>query len=212
MGKRPVGEAHKRTEGSQTASKLPFDQPIRLAKIGAAHGIRGEVRVKPLTEDPEAIGDYGPLSSRDGETILTVVSLRPVKGNMLVVKFKELTDRNQAEALNGMDLFVDRSAFGETDDEDDFFVTDLVGLMAVHVNGSEIGKVVSVQDFGAGDLLEVSVAPGKTAFIPFTKMVVPEVNLASGEIRIDPPIGLLSDATSSAATGQEKASNLGDDD
>lgn len=163
---------------------------ILVGRIGAAHGIRGEVRVKSFTADPLALGDYGPLSSADGALRLTVARLRDA-GNMLVVAFKEVGDRTRAETLNGVDLFIDRAALPAAGDEDDFYHADLIGLAVETVDGETIGRVLAVQDFGAGDLVEVE-RPGRpTVFVPFTRAVVPVVDVRGGRMVIAPPAGLL---------------------
>jgi 16S rRNA processing protein RimM len=169
------------------------DELILIARVGAAHGVRGEVRVKPFGLDGEAIGDHGPLRSHDGARRLTVDRVRPIAGGMVIVKFIGIDDRTAAERLNHLDLFVERAALPEPD-EDEFYHADLIGLAVVTVAGEPIGHVIAVQDFGAGDLLEVD-RPGKpSVFVPFTKAVVPTVEIAKGRVVIDPPIGLLDEA------------------
>lgn len=108
---------------------------------------------------------------------------------MLVVKFDEVTDRNRAEELNGTDLFVDREALGEANQEDEFFVADLIGLSVIDQTGHSIGKVTAVNDFGAGDLLDISLANGSTAMLPFTLEFVPKVDFEADQITINPPDG-----------------------
>ncbi|ODN69198.1 ribosome maturation factor RimM [Methylobrevis pamukkalensis] len=172
-----------------SAGTLPH--PILVAEIGAAHGIRGELRVKPHTADPEAIGDYGPLQDERGNRFV-VKRLRPAK-DMLVVVFEGITDRNAAEALTGTRLYVDRSAL-PAPDEDEFYHADLIGLAAVTDAGETLGEIVTVQNFGASDLLEVR-RPGKGAlFVPFTREVVPTVDLVARRVVVVPPPGLLDEA------------------
>lgn len=169
------------------------DDLILIARIGAAHGVRGEVRVKPFGLDGEAIGEHGPLRSRDGARLLTVDRIRPIAGGMVIVKFIGIDDRTAAERLNHLDLFVERSMLPEPE-EDEFYYTDLIGLAVVTLAGEPIGHVIAVHDFGAGDLLEVD-RPGKTSvFVPFTKAVVSTVEIARGRVLIDPPVGLLDEA------------------
>ena len=170
------------------------DDLILIARIGAAHGVRGEVRVKPFGLDGEGIGDHGPLRSIDGKRILTVDRVRAIAGGMVIAKFVGIDDRTAAERLNHLDLYVERSALPEPD-EDEFYHADLIGLAVVTVSGEPVGRVMAVQDFGAGDLLEVD-RPGKSSvFVPFTKAVVPRVDLAQGQVVVDPPIGLLDEPT-----------------
>ena len=163
------------------------DDPILIGHIGAAHGIRGEVRVKSFTDPVEAIADYGPLDAGDGKR-LTIERMRE-QGTMLVVKFREIADRTAAEGLNGRDLFVDRSVLPEPEDEETFYHADLVGLDAVDVAGDLWGHVVAVPNYGAGDLLEIRPVDGATFLLPFTRALVPVVDVKGGRVVIDPPEG-----------------------
>jgi 16S rRNA processing protein RimM len=154
-----------------------------MAVIGAAHGIRGELRVKSFTADPLALGDYGPLYDKDGRAF-EVAAIRPA-GDMVVVQFGGIADRNAAEALTGTELFVDRSTLPEAD-EDEFYHADLVGLAVRDEAGAVMGKVTAVQNFGGGDLLEVALAGRKGVLIPFSKAAVPEVAVSDGYLRVNP--------------------------
>jgi len=169
-----------------------LNNPVQMAVIGAAHGIKGELRVKTFTGAPEALGDYGPLSARDGRTF-EVVSIRPA-GNVAVVRFKGIDGRTAAEALTGTELFVDRSALPESVEEDEFYQADLIGLAVKDDTGATIGKVLAVQNFGGGDILDLMLGSRKGVLIPFTQAAVPEVSIAGGFIRIDPiAAGLVED-------------------
>ncbi|MEM9630452.1 MAG: ribosome maturation factor RimM [Pseudomonadota bacterium] len=175
-------------------------QKVLLAKIGAAHGIRGEVRVKPFGDDPLSFTDYGVLTTRDGKQSFEVDKAR-VQKTVVITKFKEISDRNQAEELNGVELFIDRDQLPEPE-EDEFYYSDLNGLNVLDQAGDTLGKIVAVQDFGAGDLLEIRPKRGKTFYIPFTREFVPEISLAEGQVTVDVPEGYLSDdepASSEAA-------------
>lgn len=156
---------------------------IQMAVIGAAHGIKGELRVKTFTGDPLALGDYGPLFTRDGR-MFEVTDIRPA-GNVVVVRFKGVSDRNAAEALAGTELFIDRAALPE-EDEDEFYHADLVGLAVKDETGAVVGKVAAVQNFGGGDILELTLGGRKGVLIPFSKAAVPEISVTGGYIRIDP--------------------------
>jgi 16S rRNA processing protein RimM len=170
-------------------SKL--ENPVQMAVIGAAHGIRGELRVKTFTGDPLALGDYGPLHARDGRSF-EIMDIRPA-GSVVVVRFKGVNDRNAAEALAGTELFVDRAALPE-EDEDEFYHADLVGLAVKDDKGAVIGKVAAVQNFGGGDILDLTLGSAKGVLIPFSKAAVPEVSVAGGYVRIDPvAAGLVED-------------------
>jgi 16S rRNA processing protein RimM len=168
------------------------DETIEVGQIGAAHGIRGEVRVKSYTAPAGAIADYGPLTivgGRSGPKTLTVERWRDA-GTMLVVKFKEIGDRNAAELLNGRTLTVDRAQLPEPQDDDDFYYSDLVGLKVVDGAGSVLGQVVAVENFGASDLLEIAPPDGPTVYLPFTKEFVPDVDLDAECVTIVVPDGL----------------------
>ena len=162
---------------------------ILIAEIGAAHGIRGEGRVKAHTADPRAIADYGPLyDSRGG--IFRVRSLRHLKDDMLVVAFEGVTDRTAAEKFTRTKLFVDRSALPPPD-EDEFYHADLVGLAVETVAGEAIGTVTAVVNFGADDLLDVRRPGGTSVYVPFTRAIVPTLDFSAGKAIIAPPEGLL---------------------
>lgn len=149
-------------------SKL--ENPVLMATIGAAQGLRGEVRVKSFTDDPTALGEYGNLHSADGR-VFEVLEIREAK-NVVIVRFRGVNDRNAAEALNGLDLFIERDNLPDDDlDEDEFFYADLEGLEAIDGNGTSYGKVSGVFDFGAGDLLELEGARPASGADPVYRMV-----------------------------------------
>ncbi|MDI6028277.1 ribosome maturation factor RimM [Corticibacterium sp. UT-5YL-CI-8] len=169
-----------------------LQNPIQMAVIGAAHGIKGEVRVKTFTGDPLSLGDYGPLYSRDGRPF-EIAAIRPAK-EVVVVRFKGLSDRNAAEALAGTDLFIDRSALPDDGEEGEFYHADLIGLAVRDDTDTAVGKVTAVQNFGGGDILEIVFQGRKGVLIPFTEAAVPTVDVAGGFIRIDPlAAGLVDD-------------------
>jgi len=159
------------------------ENPIQMAVIGAPHGVRGEVRVKAFTGDPLALGDYGPLFSKDGRAF-EVVDIRPAK-TVVVVRFKGVNGRDAAEALNGTELFIDRSALPDDGEEDEFYHADLIGLAVKDETGATVGKVTAVQNFGGGDILEISHAGRKGVLVPFTEAAVPEIAIKAGFLRID---------------------------
>lgn len=163
----------------------PATDLVLMARIGAAHGIRGEVRVKSFTDDPLAFADYGPLVTSDGSKSFEVDNAR-VQKTVVVTKFSQIANRNQAEELNGVELFVHRDQLPEPD-EGEFYYTDLNGLRVQDPAGKDLGEIAAVQDFGAGDLLEVRPARGKTFYVPFTNEFVPEVDLEGGYVRADLP-------------------------
>jgi 16S rRNA processing protein RimM len=170
-----------------TAGKL-----ILVAQIGAAHGIKGEVRLKAFTREPLAVMGYGPLVAADGRTF-EITAARAAAGSsspdMLVVKLKGVADRNAAETLNGLELSVPQERLPAAE-EGEFYHSDLIGLAAVTVGGEPLGTVVGVPNYGAGDLLEIAPPAGNTILVPFTEAVVPEIDVAAGRIVVDSPRGL----------------------
>jgi 16S rRNA processing protein RimM len=144
--------------------------------------------VKSFTSDPLALAGYGPLESEDGARTFRIVSLRPAK-DMLVARIDGIADRDAAEALRNLRLYVPRERLPPPD-EDEFYLADLIGLVAVDTKGSELGVVAAVPNFGAGDLVEIALTTGgPTVLLPFTKAVVPEIDIAGGRIVVDPPEG-----------------------
>jgi 16S rRNA processing protein RimM len=161
---------------------------ICVAQIGAAHGIRGEVKLWPFTADPMAIRDYGPLESEDGAATFEIEELRAAKDH-LVARLRGIGDRDAAERLTNVRLFVPRARLPATA-ADEFYHADLIGLRAVTAAGSELGTVVAVHNFGAGDLIEVQPAQSAaTVMLPFTATTVPVVDIAGGRIVVSPPEG-----------------------
>ncbi|MFD1943354.1 ribosome maturation factor RimM [Paradevosia shaoguanensis] len=161
---------------------------LLLGRIGAAHGIKGEVRITPFTGEPLAIASYGPLDTDKPGVRIEIASARS-SGNVVIARIKGVSDRNEAEKLNGVDLYVDRARLPETDDEDDFYHADLIGLEARLTDGRVLGEVISVPNFGASDLIEVRDGrSGDTFLFPFTRQVVPEVRIADGYLVIEPPV------------------------
>jgi 16S rRNA processing protein RimM len=159
---------------------------ILLGRIAGAHGIRGEVVIHAYTQAPENIGAYGPLSDADGTRMFTVASAR-VTQKGVVARLEDVNDRNAAEALKGVELYVDRERLPATDG-DEFYHADLVGLAAVDRSGETLGTIVAVHNFGAGDLLEIRLAAtGKTELIAFADPVVPEVDIAAGRVVVVMP-------------------------
>src|SRR5262245_45703887 len=130
-----------------------LENPVLMAVIGAAHGIKGELRVKTFTGDPQALADFGTLFASDGRAF-EILALRP-QGNMAVAKFRGVDDRSAAEALTGTELFVGRATLPGDLDEEEFYHADLVGMDAVDEGGERLGKVTAVQNYGAGDILEI---------------------------------------------------------
>lgn len=158
-------------------------QPVLLARIGAAHGINGQVRIKSFTHDPLALADYKMLYNAHGEEV-KIKSLRPQK-DMLVAKIAGIDSREQAQTLNGAELFVERDQLPDDLDEDEFYLEDLIGLDIYDLEEQNIGKVHALHNFGAGDLIEMRDKNGKLVFIPFTKVAVPTVDFAEKKLIVD---------------------------
>lgn len=168
---------------------MAADAPRKLlmGRIGAAHGIKGEVRIQSFTEEPLALADYGPLSTdRPGLTI-EIESARATT-NVLVARLKGVADRTAAEKLNGVELYVDRERLPPATD-DDFYHADLIGLAARLADGTVLGTVTAVPNFGASDLIEVTdPQTGDTYLYPFTRAIVPEVHIEAGYLVIEIPL------------------------
>jgi 16S rRNA processing protein RimM len=159
---------------------------ICVAQIGAPHGIRGEVRLKSFTADPLAVKDYGPLLREDGSAELVIESVRPAKAH-LVARFRGVSDRNAAEQLTNLKLFIPRERLPPPE-PDEYYHADLIGLSAVTPDGNEIGTVIAIHDFGAGDILELRLhAGGSTLMLPFTDVYVPSVDVSQRRIVVAPP-------------------------
>jgi len=151
---------------------------VLLGRIAGAHGIRGEVLIKSFTAAPEDIGAYGALSTADGSRALEIASARTTNKGV-VARLVGIADRNAAEALKGTDLYIARDRLPPASDGE-FYHADLVGMTAVGPDGTALGEIVAVQNFGAGDLLEVRLAgKAKTELVPFTDDAVPEVDTAT---------------------------------
>lgn len=167
---------------------MPLPPRLLIAIIGAPHGVRGEVRVKSFAGEPAAMQNYGALQNEAGTRSFAIEALRPVKDDMCVVRFKGVSDRDAAAALTHTRLYALRAnmpvmAPGE------YYHADLVGLRAQSPDGAALGHVVAVQNFGAGDLIEIFV-PGsiETLLLPFSNATVPQVDLAGGRIVVLLPV------------------------
>jgi 16S rRNA processing protein RimM len=169
---------------------------ICVARIGAPHGVRGQVRLWTFTEDPFAVLDYGPLVTRDGKRTFDVDDVREAKGH-LVATLKGVATRDEAERLNGIELYVARDALPEPDD-DEYYHADLIGLAAVTAAGEPIGRVLAMHNFGAGDIIEIAPPDGPTLLLPFTNAVVPVVDIKAGRVVVELPGEIIGDDPTSA--------------
>jgi len=162
---------------------------VCLGQIGAAHGVRGEVRLRSFTADPAAITSYGPLETEDGR-VLEIEALRPAKDHF-VATLAGVADRDAAERLTNVKLYVPRERLPEPAEPDEYYHADLIGLAVVDRSGKPLGSVVAVHNFGAGDLIELRRAEGKaTEFVPFNAATVPEVDISAGRLVVELPVGL----------------------
>ena len=157
---------------------------ICLGQIGAPHGVRGEVRLRSFTSDPQAIAEYGSLQTEDGRSV-EIKSLRPAKDHF-VATLAGIADRDAAERLTNVKLYVPRERLPQLETGDEFYHADLVGLAAFDCAGKALGTVTAVHNFGAGDLIEVRAEDGKTELIAFNETNVPTVDIGAGRIVIEP--------------------------
>lgn len=162
-------------------ARAPELQRICVARLGAAHGVRGEVKLWSFTADPAAVATYGPLETADGR-VIEIEALRPAKEGF-VARLKGVADRAAAERLRNAELFIPRERLPAPDDADEFYHADLIGLDAVDAAGTLLGRIVALHNFGAGDIIELRpAAGGDTVMLPFTQDAVPEIDLAGRRI------------------------------
>jgi len=162
-------------------------QRVCVAEIGAAHGIAGEVRLRAFTTDPLAVTQFGPLQAEDGHEV-TIAAVRPGK-DCLIARLAGVGDRTAAERLRNLKLYVPRERLPAIEEPETYYHADLIGLAVVDAAGAALGRVSAVQNFGAGDLLEIKpVAGGPTMLLPFTEAAVPVVDVPGGRVVINPPL------------------------
>jgi 16S rRNA processing protein RimM len=169
---------------------------ICVARIGAAHGVRGAVKLWTFTDDPLAVKRYGPLATKDGARSFEVTHAREAKGH-LVATLKGVATREEAERLNGLELYVAREKLPEPD-TDEYYHADLIGLAAVNAANEPVGRVIAIHNFGAGDIIEIAPPNGATMLLPFTNAVVPTVDLAGGRVVIELPAEIEGDIPTDA--------------
>jgi 16S rRNA processing protein RimM len=159
---------------------------VCVARIGAAHGVRGEVKLWPFTEEPLALADYNPLETEDGARMFHVEIVRAAKDH-LIARIDGIADRDAVQALTGIELYVPRDRLPPLDDGGTFYHHDLIGLAAQTKDGTPLGTVLALHNFGAGDVIEIGVDGGATMMLPFTDAVVPEVDLDAKRVVVVPP-------------------------
>jgi 16S rRNA processing protein RimM len=164
---------------------MAADTRVCVGQIGAPHGVRGEVRLRSFTAEPEAFTAYGPLETEDGR-IMEIESLRPANDHF-VAALSGIRDRDAAEKLANVKLYVPRERLPALVETDEFYHADLIGLAVFNKAGEQLGTVLAIHNFGAGDLIEVRLAAGgKTELVPFNEINVPSVDIAAGRIVIEP--------------------------
>jgi 16S rRNA processing protein RimM len=169
---------------------------ICIARIGAAHGVRGAVKLWTFTEDPLAVKTYGPLVTKDGARSFEIATTREAKGH-LVATLKGIATREDAERLNGIELYIAREKLPATD-ENEYYHADLIGLTAVDATHEPLGRIVAIHNFGAGDIIEIAPPGGTTLLLPFTHAVVPSVDLKGGRVVVEVPAEIEGDTPSTA--------------
>src|SRR6478609_2893287 len=178
---------------------------ICIARIGAPHGVRGAVKLWTFTEDPFAVQSYGPLVTKDGARSFEIATAREAKGH-LVATLKGIATREDAERLNGIELYIAREKLPDTD-ENEYYHADLIGLAAVTSAGEPLGRVIAIHNFGAGDIIEIAPPQGATMLLPFTNAVVPSVDLAAGRVVIELPEEIDGDDPAAANSPREGGSS-----
>lgn len=186
-----------------------LEKRVCVGVISGAHGVRGAVRVKSFTADPADVAAYGPLADETGGREFRLRLVGNAKG-VLIARIAGIEDRDQAEVLRGLRLYLPRAALPPTE-EDEYYHADLIGLEAALVDGTPVGELRAVHDFGAGDTLEIVRASGPPLMVPFTRAVVPVVDLDAGRLVIDPPPGLLDESRTSRSRRHPRESGNDDD-
>jgi len=160
---------------------------ICVARIGAAHGVRGEVKLWSFTEDPAAVAHYGPLETQDGTRCFEIEALRAAKDHF-VARIAGVSDRDAAEKLRNIELYIPRARLPKIEEADTFYHADLVGLDAITPDGARVGTVHALHNFGAGDIIEIAPAEGgDPLMLPFNETTVPKIDVAARQIVVVPP-------------------------
>jgi 16S rRNA processing protein RimM len=177
---------------------LVRDDLVLVGEFGRAHGLKGEVRLKSHTGDPLAIAAYGPLTAANGRKFQIKKNIRQAPGgapDILIAQVEGVTSREAAEALNRVELYLERDKLPPPEDEDEYLLADLIGLPVQDETGRAIGTIVNVPNYGGGDLLEIAPMPhGATALLPFTKEFVPVVEIAQKRVVVALPEGFFEPA------------------
>jgi 16S rRNA processing protein RimM len=158
---------------------------ILVGAFAGAFGVRGEVRLKSFCAEPAAIAGYSPLFTEDGTRSFAVTTLRSIPGG-LAARVSGISSKEQADSLRGLQLFADRAKLPSLPD-DEFYHADLIGLEVLDTGGAVLGTVLAVHNHGAGDILEIQGGGRRTLLLPFTRAVVPTVDLTARRLIADPP-------------------------
>lgn len=169
------------------------DQLVLVGRILGPHGVRGLLRVQYFG-DPVTLVGFGPVLDKHGKPLFEMDTKSSLKKGVMLMVANGVADRTAAEALKGTDLYISRQRLPEPE-EDEFYNSDLIGLAAFHVDGTPMGKVKAVENFGASDLLEIQPPSGRSYYVPFTKEIVPEIDITGRKLTIDPPPGLIDDGS-----------------
>ncbi|MBM3558045.1 MAG: ribosome maturation factor RimM, partial [Alphaproteobacteria bacterium] len=172
-------------EPVRARTPLPEGRRVPLGVIAGAHGVRGAVRIRSFTENPTAIGGYGALYDGRGRALRLTIQGAGRKGEV-IARVDGIADRDAAEALKGVELSVPRQALPATA-SDEFYLNDLIGLAAVAADGQALGRVVALHNWGGGDVIEIRDASGAERLLPFSKSVVPVIDLAAGRLVVNLP-------------------------
>ncbi len=172
---------------------------VLVGRVAGAFGVRGELRITSYTQEPLALLGYRDLLDAEGRRVLTLASARPGKGPEIVALAPEVASKEAADALRGARLHVPRSAL-PSPEEDEFYLHDLIGLLAETADGAPLGRIKAVLDHGAGDILEIDPGGGRPSrLLPFTREVVPEVRIAEGRLLVVEPVEVSAQAPDPSA-------------
>jgi len=160
---------------------------VCVGVVVGVKGLRGEVRIKSFTETPADVAAYGPVATDDGRSFQLAVT--GAAQGAVIARIKGVADRNAAEALKGLQLYIDRKALPEAG-EGTYYHADLIGLAVELIGGKKLGKVAAVHNFGGGDMIDVAMGNGQSELVPFTAAVVAEVDLTGGRVVLNPLPGL----------------------
>jgi 16S rRNA processing protein RimM len=176
---------------------------VCIGVVTGPQGVNGAVRIKSFTARPEDVAAYGPLADETGRREFALRVIGAAKG-VMIARLTGINDRNHAEELRGLRLYLPRAALPQPEAEE-YYHADLIGLVADLPDGRTLGRVRAVHDFGAGDTLEIERAGGAPVMVPFTRAVVPVVDVNVGRLVIAPPPGLLDDSGSENAAVEDDA-------